>query len=140
MTHNCCSHLEAEGKYQLKLAGDHHTTVYADQHKIEQVLINLVNNAVKYAPGSLTITIGVEQTHSGVKITVADQGPGIAAEDVSQLFDRYFRVNKSRHSTSGLGLGLYISSEIIRRHGGQMGVDSVEGKGASFWFTLPAQP
>lgn len=139
MIDSCCSHIEMEGKYQLELEGMPSTIIYADQQKIEQVLINLVNNAIKYAPKSLVITLRVEQLPSAVKFTVTDQGPGIAPEYLSQLFDRYFRVDEKRNQTSGLGLGLYISAEIIRRHGGEMGVDSEPGQGASFWFTLPDQ-
>lgn len=139
MVDSCCSHIELEGTYRLKFEGDHSIMIYADQQKIEQVLINFVNNAIKYAPKSLLITLQVEQLPSAVKITVIDQGPGIAPEHLSQLFDRYFRADEKRHQTSGLGLGLYISAEIIRRHGGEIGVDSDLGKGASFWFTLPEQ-
>jgi two-component system CheB/CheR fusion protein len=138
MVDSCCSHITAEGIYQLEFDGDGSILLFADQQKIEQVIINLVNNAIKYAPESLTITIRAERIPSGVKITVVDHGPGIAAEHLGHLFDRYFRVDESRHRTSGLGLGLYISSEIIRRHGGEIGVDSLEGEGASFWFTLPS--
>jgi PAS domain S-box-containing protein len=139
MIDSCCSHIQMEGTYHLKFEGDHSTTIYADQQKIEQVLVNLVNNAIKYAPKSLAITLQVEQLPSAVKITVIDQGPGIAPEHLSQLFDRYFRVDEKKSQTSGLGLGLYISAEIIRRHGGEMGVDSELDKGAAFWFTLPGQ-
>jgi PAS domain S-box-containing protein len=136
---DCCSHIAVEDIYRLEFDWDDSIVLFADQQKIEQVMINLVNNAIKYAPESLTITIRAERIAFGVKITVIDYGPGIAAQHLAHLFDRYFRVDKSRHRTSGLGLGLYISSEIIRRHGGEMGVDSLEGEGASFWFTLPTQ-
>lgn len=113
--------------------------IYADQQKIEQVLINLVNNAIKYAPKSLEIILRVEKLPQGVKITVIDHGPGIAREYLDQLFDRYFRVDRKNHQSSGLGLGLYISAEIIRRHGGDIGMDSEPGKGSAFWFNLPDQ-
>jgi PAS domain S-box-containing protein len=134
---SCCSHIELEGTYSLEFEGDRAAMVYGDQQKIEQVLINLINNAIKYAPGSLAITLRVEVLEAAIKMTVTDHGPGIRPEHLSQLFDRYFRVNEKRHDASGLGLGLYISAEIIRRHGGTIGVDSELGKGASFWFTLP---
>lgn len=133
----CCSHIEQEGTYQLDFEGDHSALIYGDQQKIEQVLINLLNNAIKYAPKSLRITLRIEQLPSAVKMTVIDKGPGIAPEHLSQLFDRYFRVDPQKSHTSGLGLGLYICAEIIRRHDGEMGVNSEPGKGASFWFTLP---
>jgi PAS domain S-box-containing protein len=137
MIDSCSSHIAMEGTYQLEFEGNHSTMIYADQQKVEQVLVNLVNNAIKYAPKSLMITLRVEQLPSAVKITVIDHGPGIAPEHLSQLFDRYFRVDEKKNQTSGLGLGLYISAEIIKRHGGEMGVDSELDKGSEFWFTLP---
>ena len=72
------------------------------------------------------------------KISVIDHGPGIAPEMLPYLFDRYFRVDSSGSQYSGLGLGLYICAEIIKKHNGQIGVDSEAGKGSTFWFTLPA--
>lgn len=134
---SCCSHIHLEGGYQLKREGDDSIMLYADQQKTEQVMVNLVNNAVKYASESMVITIRFEQLPTAVKITVIDQGPGIAQDHLNQLFDRYFRVDEKKHQTSGLGLGLYISAEIIKRHGGEIGVDSKLNEGSEFWFTLP---
>jgi signal transduction histidine kinase len=71
------------------------------------------------------------------KISVSDKGPGIPSEKIPHLFDRYYRVDSGGFQFSGLGLGLYISSEIIKKHGGVIGVDSVVGQGSTFWFTLP---
>ena len=139
MIDSCCSHIQADSMYHVQFEGEDKTMVYADEQKVEQVLINLVNNAIKYAPDSYNINVRVEQLASAVKITVTDEGPGIAPEHLNQLFNRYFRVDEQSSQTSGLGLGLYISSEIIRRHGGEMGVESELGKGTSFWFTLPGK-
>jgi signal transduction histidine kinase len=112
--------------------------VNADQQKIEQVLVNLVNNAVKYAPESAEIVIQVEEDlKDWVKVSVKDRGKGISAKNTPNLFDRYYRVNNNGNENSGLGLGLYISAEIIRRHGGEMGVISEMGQGSTFWFTVP---
>jgi signal transduction histidine kinase len=74
-----------------------------------------------------------------VKVSVQDFGIGISSEKLPHLFDRYYRVDPSGIQFSGLGLGLYISSEIIERHGGKINVNSVEGKGSTFWFTLPVE-
>ncbi|MDN3551243.1 PAS domain-containing sensor histidine kinase [Mucilaginibacter aquaedulcis] len=136
---SCCNHIELEGKYLLTFQGDHSIVMFADQQKVEQVLMNLVNNAMKYAPESLVITMRVERLLSGVKITVIDEGAGISQRHLSRLFERYYRVEENTHQGSGLGLGLYISAEIIRRHGGDIGVESKPGEGSAFWFTLPDQ-
>lgn len=134
---NCCGTVQLEGTYQFSFERDHSAMVYGDPQKVEQVLVNQVNNAIKYAPKSPVITIRVEQLPAAMKITVMDKGPGIAPEHVDQLFKRYFRVDDKKSRTSGLGLGLYISAEIVRRHGGEIGVESKVGEGSAFWFTLP---
>jgi PAS domain S-box-containing protein len=133
----CCSHIHLTGGFKIVHQGDHSLQVFADQHKIDQVLVNLVNNAVKYAPQSKEITINVEHLGNETKISVTDQGNGIEKDNLPRVFDRFYRGSKQKGEASGLGLGLYISAEIIRRHGGEMGVDSVIGEGATFWFTLP---
>ena len=132
----CCSHIELDGAYSLVFEGDRRLEVFADEQKIEQVLVNLINNAVKYAPESKSIVVRIEQLQAFCKISVVDRGNGIPQESISKLFDRYYRVPEIGY-TPGLGLGLYISSEIITRHGGEMGVDSTLGEGSTFWFTLP---
>jgi PAS domain S-box-containing protein len=135
MVDGCCSHLQFNGN-PIVYTGDHSIKVTADQHKIDQVLVNLVNNALKYAPESLDIIVHVEKMDKFTRVSVIDQGPGIPSENLEKLFDRYYRVQEQRQ-ISGLGLGLYIASEIIERHGGQMGVESEPGIGSTFWFTLP---
>lgn len=129
-------HLQAEDKDRLEFRGDQDIELFGDVHKIEQVLVNIINNAVKYAPLSKKIIIQIEQIEGFVKISVIDLGPGIPEESLSKLFDRYYRLEQNRF-TAGLGLGLYISSEIIKRHGGQIHVESIPDKGSNFWFTLP---
>lgn len=133
----CCSHIRLEGKHQLIVNGDTNLQIYADEHRIDQVVVNLVNNAVKYAPHSKNICLNVNLLPGFVKISVTDNGPGILPEKTPFLFERYYRVDNSGTKVSGLGLGLYISKEIVVRHGGEIGVESEEGKGSTFWFTLP---
>ncbi len=111
--------------------------VVADQQKIEQVLVNLVNNAVKHAPDSPEITVHVEGQEKRVKVFVTDRGKGIPPEKLPEVFKRYYRANPEGNTVSGLGLGLYICSEIVSRHGGEMGVESAVGQGSTFWFTIP---
>lgn len=134
---NCCSHIRLDGKFDIKFKGDRELKVNADYYKLDQVLINLVNNAVKYAPESKEIVVEVQRLDDKIKISVTDRGKGIPPEKIPHLFDRYYQVKKDSNHSSGLGLGLYISAEIIRKHGGEIGVDSELGKGSSFWFTLP---
>jgi len=136
LVNQCFTHIRIEGKYELVLSGGQDLVVYADEAHIEQVLINIVNNALKYAPQSTKIFVSIEKLDEHVKISVRDTGPGIAKDLVSQLFQRYM-TNQDGERRSGLGLGLYISSEIIKRHGGSIGVESVPGSGTTVWFTLP---
>ncbi|NCD68355.1 sensor histidine kinase [Mucilaginibacter agri] len=132
----CCPLISVDSKYKFRIDGQESLTIYADHHQIEQVMINLVNNAVKYAPASEEFIIKVLVENNFIKVSVTDQGEGIAPEDLPHIFDRYYRVKKGAQ-ISGLGLGLYISSEIIMKHGGEIGVDSQPGTGSTFWFTLP---
>lgn len=133
----CCNHIAMNGTNTVEKSGDMKLEIFADQYKIDQVMINLLNNAVKYAPNSKTISISVEHKDHFIKITVKDKGIGIADKDVTSIFKRFKKADNGQHSQSGLGIGLYISSEIVKQHGGEMGVDSVLGQGSSFWFTLP---
>ena len=137
---DCCSHIRLEGKYHINYRSDPSFTIHADRHKLDQVLVNLVNNAVKYAPNSFEIMVDAEHGDGATTVSVSDLGKGIAPEDLAHLFDRYFRLAKDNIKTSGLGLGLYISAEIIRLHQGEMGVKSEIGKGTTFWFTIPDDP
>jgi two-component system CheB/CheR fusion protein len=133
----CCHHVRAEGIFTITTEGDKSLDVFADAGRVEQILVNFVNNATKYAPQSKKIVINIEKADKMVKISVNDNGPGIAPDMIPHLFDRYYRVDKSGTQYSGLGLGLYICAEIIKKLGGQIGVDSELDKGSSFWFTLP---
>lgn len=117
--------------------GDINEVMVADSQQIGQVMINLINNAIKYAPGS-DISIQANRLDSQkMMISVTDNGPGIPKEKLSRLFERYYRTDYQGQKFSGLGLGLFICSDIIRNHGGTIGVESEVGSGSKFWFTLP---
>jgi two-component system phosphate regulon sensor histidine kinase PhoR len=133
----CCNHVKADSSYNFIIEGDREIEVDADYPRIDQVVVNLVNNAIKYAPNSKTIRFTLSREGGFAKTTVQDYGIGISPEKLPYLFNRYYRVDPSGIQFSGLGLGLYISAEIIERHKGSIGVDSVEGQGSTFWFTLP---
>lgn len=135
----CCSHVRQLGTHALVVQGPRALQIVADENRIEQVIFNFINNAVKYAPNSKEIFLTIEALSGSVKISVRDTGPGIPASKLPHLFDRYFRADQTGAQVSGLGLGLYISSDIIQRHGGEIGVDSVEGVGTTFWFTVPGE-
>ncbi|HEY0742537.1 MAG TPA: PAS domain S-box protein, partial [Chryseosolibacter sp.] len=112
--------------------------VVADAERIEQVLTNLVSNAIKYSPDGGNITITSEAVDNGIKISVTDEGIGIPEELQAKVFDRFFRVSNSSVATiQGMGLGLYISSAIVQRHGGKLWVESKPGNGSVFSFTIP---
>lgn len=132
-----CKHIGAQGGHNLNIEGTADLKVYADPDRIEQVLINLVNNAIKYAPNSKDIIVNISAHNNLAKVSVCDNGPGIDPKHISRLFDRYYRIQEGGERYSGLGLGLYISSEIIKKHGGDIGVESEIGHGSTFWFTLP---
>jgi PAS domain S-box-containing protein len=134
---DCCPEIRAEGIYKIRTEGDLDLKVYADTLRIDQVLVNFVNNALKYAPGSKDILITISNIENMVKVSITDKGQGIAADKIPYLFDRYFRVDSTGNQYSGLGLGLYISGQIIKKHKGKIGAHSEIGKGSTFWFTLP---
>jgi signal transduction histidine kinase len=110
----------------------------ADREKIGQVISNLINNAIKYSPKGSTITLRCELLDNDIRIAVTDQGIGIKLKDQEKIFQRFYRVDdREMQSVSGFGIGLYLSSEIVQRHKGKIWVDSTEGKGSTFYFTLP---
>jgi signal transduction histidine kinase len=117
--------------------GDSEVMVFADYRRIYQVMINLIGNAVKYSPQSNRVEITVFHDEENVTVSVRDFGIGINPEKLPHLFDRYYRVDAFGHQFSGLGLGLYITAEIIQRHNGKIAVDSSLGSGSNFWFSLP---
>ncbi|WP_036678780.1 chemotaxis protein CheB [Daejeonella oryzae] len=124
-------------RHIIEVGGSTDVVVFADMHRIEQVIINFLSNAAKYSPGSDLIKIHVSSDDSVVKVEVRDFGIGISQDKIHYVFDRFFRVQESSAKFSGLGLGLYISAQIIERHGGKVGVNSEPGKGSTFWFTIP---
>ena len=113
-------------------------TARADQRRLEQVLTNLVDNAVKYGGGDNRVTVGARLSNGMVEMFVQDNGPGLPAESLERVFERFYRVDKARsRDQGGTGLGLSIVKHIIQSHGGRVWVESEPGKGAKFFFTLP---
>jgi len=105
---------------------------------VEQVLINLLENATKYSPAGTPIDVTARVVDGGLRVEVADRGPGVAAADVERVFDKFYR-GREREG-GGVGLGLAICKGIVSAHGGRIWVEPREGGGASFRFTLPLGP
>ncbi len=112
--------------------------VHADRDRIRQVLVNLISNAVKYSNGNKKVLIKLEKSESNIIVGIQDFGTGIPSDQLDKIFDRFYQVGtRKSKSNPGLGLGLYISSEIIKGHKGKIWVDSRVGEGSTFQFSLP---
>lgn len=122
--------------FELKIEKLHE--IMADKERIRQVITNLLSNAIKYSPKHSTITVRALDLGNGIKISIRDQGRGIPEKDQPKIFDRFYRVSTNNFNTfPGMGLGLYISKQIMERHGGTLSVQSELGVGSEFTFTMP---
>lgn len=131
--------------FQVRHAATHHFEllvsperglILADYDRLTQVLVNLVSNAVKYSPEGGTIKLAAHKLRDRWVLEVRDEGIGVPEESLAHVFDRFYRVNENQ--TSGSGLGLFITKEIVVRHGGRIWVESVIGRGSTFFVVLPA--
>jgi signal transduction histidine kinase len=112
--------------------------VSIDWQRISQVLHNLLENAVTHTPKRGTINVAATTQDDKIEVRVSDTGEGISAEDLPNIFERFYRVDKSRaRATGGSGLGLTIAKRLVEAHGGKIAVESELGKGSSFSFTIP---
>jgi len=113
--------------------------VVAERDRIAQVVDNLLSNAIKYSPGGGTVVVQATATADGVSVAVVDPGLGIPVEEQAHVFEKFSRVDSpATRGIGGTGLGLPLAREIVEAHGGAMGLESVEGRGSRFWFSLPA--
>ena len=113
------------------------TQGFGDERSIEQVLINLIHNAIKFTKPDGMIDVSAQTEEDYILFSVADTGTGIPAEDLPRIFERFYKVDKAR-TGGGTGLGLAIAKKIVEAHGGEIRVESIEGKGSIFQFTVPA--
>lgn len=123
--------------YKIIIKGEVESCIFGDEMRIEQVIINFLTNAIKYSPGTSEVVINVREENERIYLGVRDYGIGIAPEQQKSLFEKFYRVEETALHFQGLGIGLYISAEIIRRHGGTVGVQSTLGEGAEFYFKIP---
>lgn len=112
--------------------------VLADRDKVRQVLINLIENAIKYSPDGGAVEVALEQKDDALRFSVKDEGLGIPEEEQARIFDKFYRLDPDlTRGVGGTGLGLYICNELVDRMGGRIWVDSAEGEGSTFSFELP---
>jgi signal transduction histidine kinase len=128
---------------RIALGAEDQAIVMGDRDRLKQVLLNLVDNAIKYTPAGGEVTLSLTKDDQWVRISVQDTGIGVAPEDVPHLFDRFYRVDKARsRDAGGTGLGLAIAKSVVDAHGGRITVDSKAGQGSIFtvWLPLNAPP
>jgi heavy metal sensor kinase len=127
----------AEG-IELVIGAEDQATILGDPDRIKQLLLNLVDNAIKYTPQGGQVTLGLQRVEGWAQLSVADTGIGIPAQDLPHIFERFYRVDKARsRAAGGTGLGLSIVRWIVQAHGGKIDVQSEMGKGTTFTVWLP---
>jgi signal transduction histidine kinase len=127
-------------EYKITRKGDADVELYGDEMRIEQVVINYLTNAVKYSPDNKEIQIDTYiREDEQLFVRVRDFGIGIRKDHQTNIFSKFYRVEESANRFQGLGIGLYICAEIIRRHEGEYGVESEPGQGSAFYFSVPVK-
>jgi signal transduction histidine kinase len=129
--------LESKGQELVRAFDPDSDRVVADERRTTQVFANLISNASKYAPEGTHVTVSAKSIDGYVRITVADEGPGIPLDEQNRLFQRFFRSRTVREQAGGLGLGLSICRAIVHAQGGDISIESTPGRGTSVHFTLP---
>ncbi len=125
-------------KYKIILVNGIKQKIRGDRERLSQVLVNLINNAIKYSPDSEKIIVRVKKNEGSLQVGIRDFGIGIDRRERERIFDRFYRVESPEHKTfPGLGVGLYLSREIIERHKGKIWFESKRGKGSTFYFEIP---
>ena len=131
---------QTNSNYQICTKGNASGTLICDRERLSQVLSNLLTNAVKYSPQAEQIVVHVTSTNQSVTVSVQDFGLGIPTEEQEKVFQQYYRIAGQHERTApGMGIGLSIAREIIEHYGGKLWVESVEGRGSTFSFSLPWQ-
>ena len=126
-------------RHTIIKTGKVYDEVTGDKDRLQQVVINLLTNAIKYSPGSDKVFITLEQQNDMINVSVRDTGIGIAKQSLYKIFEKYHRIDEHAVHFQGLGIGLYISYEIIKRHHGKLWAESEPGIGSIFYFSLPVR-
>jgi signal transduction histidine kinase len=124
----------------IVMAEEETLPIIADAESIEQVVHNLLINALKYSPAQCPVEVRLERQEQAARVAVRDQGPGLTPAEQQQIWERFYQVKgmkRQKGFSAGLGLGLYICKAIIEQHHGKIGVESAKGEGSTFWFILP---
>ncbi|MEX0648059.1 MAG: ATP-binding protein [Balneolaceae bacterium] len=129
--------LEHISNHTIEIEGKISRDIYADKFRIEQVLTNLLSNAIKYSPDADKIVVRSEEKDGNVEISVTDYGIGVVKKDREKIFKRFFKGSDSKQTYPGFGIGLYISAEIVKQHGGKIWMESNSGQGSVFSFSIP---
>lgn len=128
---------QANPDFKINKLGKTNEMVFGDEIRLEQVVINFITNAIKYAPGTNQVNVTINIKDGQLYLSVKDFGIGIPKEQQHKIFDKFYRVEENSNRFNGLGIGLYICAEIIARHGGKIGVNSVIDEGSEFYFIIP---
>jgi PAS domain S-box-containing protein len=125
--------------FHISVIGDADFNVIADRYRLIQVITNFLSNAIKYSNENKEVILSIAHDDQTVTVSVKDEGAGISRDYLPYVFERFFRIKKTR-SIEGIGLGLYLCRQIIRAHNGHVWVESEEGKGSTFYFSIPLKP
>jgi two-component system, OmpR family, phosphate regulon sensor histidine kinase PhoR len=129
---------ERQGVVLIELVPDDLPPIRGDEDRLDQLLMNLLHNAIKFSPEGGTVTVTTDEHPDGVVISVRDQGMGIPRKDQARVFERFYKVDRARQrGQGGTGLGLAIARHIAEAHGGRIWLESDEGRGSTFSFSLP---
>ena len=125
---------------KISLTGQTKKVIYADKYRIRQVVVNLLTNALKYSPDTKRVTLRLKSKRDSVLLSIKDFGLGIPRDELKLIFNRYYRTKSvEKKRSEGLGLGLFISNQIVKFHQGKLWVESIVGKGSTFFVSLPIE-
>ena len=124
--------------YHIIVKGDGSLRVTGDRYRLIQVVTNFISNGIKYSNGKKEVVLTIDHNNTTVTVSVKDEGPGISQENLPHVFERFFRAEKTKN-LEGIGLGLYLCQQIVYAHHGKIWAESEEGKGSTFYFSIPIQ-